>query len=531
MHLSDTHVLQVLGLYPVEGVESSALIDSDGQSLALRIRWQPDRDPAAPVPHLASVHVGHFFAAYVPGLAMNLLDFFRGLLPPRMGDPASSRNAPGDQETAGSVNGHSDAADSGDSQQNQAQRLAPPAWLTGGAVIGCSVMSLQLVALSAASLRAEAAALCVQRASVHLGPFRPTARPGSLTAELFGLLRRPLPGSALRVAVVGARLGVAERWLHAASRSGGEDALAAAGVRCISDAIEVQAIVHEAEFAASISRDASASAGTAQPKEGKPVGAHSGQALQRDTGQTSPAGGETWVAAMAASPLLLRMGGGEVAALKAVAEGAIAETSREFRGPFPQRCPPTDEAGSAGSSATLTLQTSRLQMLYAPAGAGHFMATEEANTNAHHALRLSCPSVSAALCLDAAAAQCDQHGDGASVGKGVSCTAVRLVLMAGPGLCVTVPACEVSVGKFPGGGIFSQEASQHTSGLSACGSPILLAHDIRLEGPSQPEGGEEAGPLSLSVQSISFSLALRQLTLLVRKLQFLGNPPSLPILQ
>lgn len=511
----------------MEDVESSALIDSEGGSLALQVRWQPDRDPAASVPHAASIHVGHFFAAFVPGLASTLLQFFGGLLPPQTEDLASSSRTPDTHQTAKLACTNSDGEGLEVLQQDPAQRLAPPAWLTGGAVIGCSVLSLQLVALSAASLRAEAAAICVQRASVHLGPFRPTARPGSLTAELFAQQRQPLPGIALRLTVVGARLGVAERWQPAASRRGGDDALADAGVRCISAAVEVQAMMHEASVPGSMPPDASASAGASQARQGRPSSADAqlhGGASQVEV-RSSSAGSEAWVAAVAVSPMLLRMTGVEVAALKAVADGVVAEISRKFRGPFPQRFPPSNEDGSAAAFATVTLQTSRVQMLYAPSGAGQFLASAGAEIDEPHALRLFCASVSAALCLEEAA-QWAEHRDSVSGGQGATFTAMRLVLRAGPGLSLRVPACEVSIGTSPQHYGGSRQASEGASALSPCGPPILTGHDIRLE---QPQGAADpvAGPLSLSVQSVSFSLALQQLTLLVCGYQTLSREQAI----
>ncbi|BDA43314.1 probable vacuolar protein sorting-associated protein 13B [Coccomyxa sp. Obi] len=523
---------EVVGLYPVHGVESSALADSDGGSLALHLRWQPDRDPEAPVPHAASIHVGRVFAAYVPGLATDLLHFFEGLQPPQMEDQHS--DMPAAAQTAGTARMRTDTeAEAGFLEavpQDRAHVLAPPEWLTGGAVIGCSIMSLQLVALSAASLQAEAAALCVERCSVHLGTLRPTARAGSLAAELFAMQRQPLPEHGLRLTVVGARLGVAQHWQQAASRCGSEDGLADAGVRCVSDTIEVQAVMHAAT-PYSAAPSASASAGTALPRQGQAPGpgdqdAHAPSAASQLAMSTHPANAQPWVAAAAVSPLLVTLAGSDLAAVRAVAEGATAETSRRFRDPLPPRNSPSDEVEGACMPATLTLQTSRMQVQYAPTGAVHFMASGEAETDAH-LLVLYCPSASAAFNLEEPDLQ-DLHKGGIGDGKGVSVRAMQLVLRAGLGFSVSVPACEVSVGTASSRAGGSQDAAL----FSPCGPPIVLVQDIRLERSSQPDraADQDAGTLTLSIQSMSFSLALQQLTLLVAFVVSALQAPLLPAL-
>ena len=504
------------------GIENSALADSEGGSLALHLRWQPDRDPEASVPHAASIHVGRIFAAYSPGLVTQLLQFFKGLQPPPQVEELVSSlpsDMPAAAQTAGVASMRADTeAVAGVLEampKDRAHVLAPPEWVTGGAVISCSVMSLQLVALSAASLQAEAAALCVERCSVHSGTLRPTARAGSLAAELFAMQKQPLPGHGLRLTVVGARLGVAQHWQQAACRLGSEDSLADAGVRCVSDNIEVQVLVHAAS-PDSAAPSASGSAGTTHSRQDHGnQGAHALSAASQLRTSTHPATAQTWVAAAAISPLLVTLAGSDVAAVMAIVEGATAETSRKFSGLLPPRSSLSDEVEAACMPATLTLQSSRVQVRYAPACASHYMASEEAETDAH-SLVLFCPSASATFCLEEPELQ-NSHSDSNHDGKGVSVRAMQLMLRARAGFSVSVPACEISIGAASSKAGGSQWSSQDAALFSPCGPPIVLVHNIRLERSSQPESAADpiAAPLTLSIQSMSFSLALQQLTLLV----------------
>ena len=516
------------------GVENSALADSEGGSLALHLRWQPDRDPEASVPHAASIHVGRIFAAYSPGLVTQLLQFFKGLQPPPQVEELVSSlpsDMPAAAQTAGVASMRADTeAEAGVLEampQDRSHVLAPPEWLTGGAVISCSIMSLQLVALSAASLQAEAAALCVERCSVHLGTLRPTARAGSLAAELFAMQKQPLPGHGLRLTVVGARLGVAQHWQQAASRCGSEDSLADAGVRGVSDNIEVQVLVHAAS-PDSAAPSAAASAGTTHPRQAQVPdhgnqGAHALSAASQPRTSTHPATAQTWVAAAAISPLLVTLAGSDVAAVMAVVEGATAETSRKFRGLLPPRSSPSDEVEAACMPATLTLQTSRaVHVQYAPTCSSRLLASGEAETDAH-SLVLFCPSASATFCLEEREVQTSQT-DSIHDGKGVSVRAMQLMLRAGAGFSVSVPACEISIGAVSSKAGGSQWSSKDAALFSPCGPPIVLVHDICLERSSQPENAADqiAAPLTLSIQSVSFSLAVQQLTLLVHSISLLA---------
>ncbi|CAL8468704.1 g8244 [Coccomyxa elongata] len=528
---------EVAGLYPVHGVESSALADSEGGSLALHLRWQPDRDLEGSVPHAASIHMGRIFAAYVPGLATHLLHFFKGLQPPQMEDSASSlpNDMPPAAQTAGRASMRAEMEIEGGvleaTPQDRAHMLAPSEWLTGGALIGCSIMSLQLVALSAASLRAEAAALCVERCSVHLGTFRPTARAGSLAAELFAMQRQPLPNYGLRLTVVGARLGVAQQWQQAASRCGSEDGIADAGVRCVSDTIEVQAVMHAAT-PDSAAPSTSASVGNTHPRQAQvpDPGSQDAYAASHLVTSTDPANSQTWEAAAAVSPLLVTLTGSDLAVVRAVAKGATAETSRKFRGPFPPRDSPSDEVEAACMPATLTLQTSRMQMHYAPTGASNFRASGEAEADAH-SLVLCCPAAFAAFCLEEPELQ-NLHTGSIGGGKGVFVRAMQLTLRAGPGFSVSIAVCEVSVGAVSTRAGGSQCSSQDAALFSPCGPPIVLVQDIRLERSAQPEkaADQDSGQLTLSILSMSFSLALQQLTLLVGFVVSALQAPLMPAL-
>ncbi|KAK9844032.1 hypothetical protein WJX81_002459 [Elliptochloris bilobata] len=159
-------------------------------------------------------------------------------------------------------------------------RPAAVGWLSGGVSLGLSLLGVRLAALADAGPETEAVALAAERVSAHLGPTRAPARACSLAAALWALPRRP-PTHALRVSVLGVRLGVALRWrsnsheVGAAAADDSAAALAAAGAREVAGPLELQAMLVESVSGALDDRhlqalaalEAAAGAGSALPPQ------------------------------------------------------------------------------------------------------------------------------------------------------------------------------------------------------------------------------------------------------------------------
>ena len=196
------------------------------------MHWQASSEAGAVPGQKIAVHVGQLSATYAPGLLTELRAYFSQTWGSQdqaqttsyaahaetQEEALSSRSAgvgrvPG--MTAGARSTDNTEASlryavkeapsqSGISEEGSAQSvdscILEPAWLTGGVALSASVLSLQLGGLSSPGARAEAFLVSVERCTVHLGTYRPSARPGSLLAQLLSLHKQALPGGGLRVA-------------------------------------------------------------------------------------------------------------------------------------------------------------------------------------------------------------------------------------------------------------------------------------------------------------------------------------------
>lgn len=520
-------------MYPLEGVESAALLSETGEAFALRLRWQPNLPgPAAAeggaAPHAAaSLQIGQLSAAYVPGLATCFLDFF-----------AASTSL----DLLGALQGSSEAdsgSRSGDSSQpcmhppSGGMQQQPPAWLTGGATLACSVLSLQLAALTHGGAGPAAVQVSAARASAHLGLLRAAARPGSLAAEMFAQLEQPPAGQGLRVAVVGAQLGIVTAWQHAQSRQGVMDT-AAAGARHVCQPVELQAVAcivqgaASAEAAGERSGQPSSAEGPAStsylgiPTPGSSVHtqgrAASQIAQQQDLDSVGPAAAaaaNTWCGAAAASGVRLRLHGAELAAAMAVVDGLTAELARGFRGPFPKAGFPERSCAAPGPStagvpclACLDISTASLQLLWCPIGVKSIGASLPEDADSSAAALLRCASA----CITAAVLP---PGDDAATAAlpALMLTLVQPHASFGRVLHAALPAADIRIAKVRMDG--QQQAAE------ALGPPIAMLIEVALE-HSSPQVQNRSEPLStapsllsLSVQSVSLALALEQTTALV----------------
>lgn len=515
----------MLGLYPVDSVEAAALSGRDGAPLALRTRCALGAGGNA-----ASLHIGQLFAACVPGLATRLCDCYT-----RVAAPLGLIK----DRTAGATPGSPRIEQLGEEGGAHASEL-PAAWLAeGGIALGCSVMSLQVAALSAGGPRPAAVLLAVQRASGHLGPLRTSARPGSLAAEMLAQFAAPPQGRGLRAAVIGMQLGVATAWRHARSRRG-DLALAGAGVRAVTEPIEVQALMAAAEGAA-------ADASSEQQRERRPLApagppstsysgagadsiAQTGTAINPafDEARHAAADGaaQTCVAAIAVSPLRLRASGAELAALASAATGVLAEASRGVRGPFPQPGFPASMQADLESGWLLwvDVSTSSMHLLWSPDGAGRFAAALPQGADPLCHTLLQCALVSAA----AVAASEPDPSSQQQLGRAAPALMLTLAhpsLSLREGASGAVPCADVSVALVQHADLLS-----FLNGVSVCrlGPPVAMLFELSAE-QRPPVASEENGSLSgsssssssalqlrLSAQDVSFGLALEQLAVLVR---------------
>ena len=342
---------QVLGLYPAK--ESPALSDAEGQQLALHAKWQqPGAGAELGAPSLA-VSLGQVFAACVPDLATRVLETFRAAAPAASADRASAEAQPvgsqhdGQAQQQGAATaGPRAAAPAGGQRDSQAERQGtvrePPAWLSGGADVVCSVVLLQLAALSGAgSQRAAAvAALSVPRCSARLGPLRAPAWQGGLLEGLLSMLAGAPAGSGLHADIVGARLGIATAWCAAGSRREALN-MGNAGVREVCEPFQVEGTValasaaQEASMLAALAEVEGERSSAAGPPATSSAGGSGDAPRQVSTGHavTGSSGlaaevPHAWDARVSASPVELRVGCAEVAALACAAGGLSAVSSR-----------------------------------------------------------------------------------------------------------------------------------------------------------------------------------------------------------
>ena len=394
--------------------ESPALEQQNGDLLALRLQWQAAGE--APLQQRVAVHIGQLFAAHVPGLVSELHAFFAQAWTSQDSHQAASSTAAASdavQEEAGeSRSQRTDHLDSGrdmasgspdkeasltqeqppgiqaeeqQSGQGSEWHVAPPAWLTGGITVDVSVLSLQLAALSGPAALAQAAIVSIERCSVHLGSFKPSARPRSLLARLFSLQKQPLPGRGLRLALSGTQILVAEHWSHAASRAAEAEAvLEAAGAAAVSEPADIHALV-------------------------TPVTAEEPSIKNMDEESAA----DSWVLSSVASLLKLDLSGLQLAALAAVVQALQAELT----GRSPQVSMQHNESQAVNSQAShaawltsAALSVRGLWLLGSPAGAAQlaskvdschtggrqpssFCGAEAVEASVHSAAASACASV------------------------------------------------------------------------------------------------------------------------------------------
>ncbi len=495
-------------MYPLEGVESAALLSEAGDPLALRLRWQPGAAAAAAAgpparAAAASLQAGQLFAAYVPGLATQLLSFLAAA-PALDLHAALPSSRGGSEEAAAAARSEEHRGDAGIRAQQ------PPGWLTGEASMGCSVLSLQLAALAGSGADSAALLFSADRASAHLGGLRAAARPGSLAAGMLGQLARPPTGQGLRAAVVGAQLGIATSWQHAASRQGCTD-MAAAGVRAVCEPIELQAVVCTAQGAEPAVPE-TGRAGQPSSAAGPPSTSYAGSSSAGQQDKSTQRATDAWCAAAAASALQLRMRGTELAAALAVADGISAELARGLCAPFPQPSFPEGMQPQSTDDAWLGIldcSAGSVHLLWCPAGASSVAASLPAGADSSATALLRCASA----IVTAAAADAQPLGG--------SMPALMLTLEQphacfGASLHAAVPAVDIMIVSLAGPVEGKQQAAVHL------GPPIAVLFDVALQQSSpEPLSSTAEQPaaapldLSLSVQDISFALALEQTTALV----------------
>lgn len=523
-----TSSLQVLGLHAVGSVESPALTQQDGQSLALRVHWQAAAEVRALAEQKIAVHLGQLYASYAPGLLTELRAYLiqawspqeprmPGSSPPdaadtqrtgaRFSSPAllDSRGA---DRTAGYVlnedvvgspfsteSGSGDQRGEEQTAQGSESHLSPPAWLAGGIALSASALSLQLALLSSQAAAASALCVSIERCSVHLGPLKPAARPGSLLAQLFSLQKQALPRIGLRASLSGVQLSVATQWRHAACRAGEAEAvLVAAEALPVSDPVDVLALVN-----------------TTPPRE-----------TAGETPESEQASG-SWVLSAAVSPLNVQLSGLQLAAGMAAAQGAQAEIARSFLSQLPK--PPKIDDGREQQVTWLSgaaVRVTGLWLLHSPLGAAQLAAklgnrlcdSQLASISSAETIELSAQSTAGKACLSA--------------------TIREPTLAAGPGMQLDIPVLEVGAHSWPPSAAacqseadtLSREAqptdSSHPQAAHASASPelpVLYLQDMAVStNTSSAMDDDFGGTIAISLDAATFAMSSQQQALLVTAL-------------
>ena len=509
-------------------MESHALTQQDGSLLAVRMHWQASSEGGASPGQKTAVHVGQLSAIYAPGLLTELRAYFSQAWGSQdqaqtasnaahvetQEEALSSRSAGG----IGRVSGMTAGARSTDSTEaslgyalNDApsqsgvreegtaplveSRMLPPAWLTGGVALSASVLSLQLGVLSSPGARAEAILVSVERCTVHLGTYRPSARPGSLLAQLLSLHKQALPGEGLRVALSGIQLCVATCWLHAASQAGDPEAvLAAAGAEAISEPMDFLALVSPTEAA-----------------------------LASSSASENPETPSSWVASAAVSPVSMQLSGMQLAALLAAALGVQAEIRTGFSQPLKERMWTQSAQVDRQPAIWLTgaaFQMRGLWLMHSPAGA------------VQHAAKLGgwqsdgqpasiCQAGTIAVALQSSEAQ-----------AGMAVTVREPMLAAGLDLQLSIPMVELSAGELPSPpaalqpeGAFPDVQAHHqqlrsgkASGSASANEPsMLFIHNIQIHlTSSSVQGDSDGSHVATTIDSASFGICPSQLATLVK---------------
>eukprot|EP00884_Botryococcus_braunii_P012745 jgi/Botrbrau1/21471/Bobra.0216s0079.1 len=335
----------VIDLCPAEAIESVALTSPSGEPLALRLVWRPPDVPPAGVPpsygdaaspaspEVVSVSVGCVSLVYPPGFASRLFAFFASLWqsPAEQSPHAPERGRGSEGAPAlGPTGGPVPEVTLGTGSPGE------PRWLLGGLVVGVSVMSIHLAALSGEGPGEAAVVMGVSRLSAHLGHVRTSARPGGLVAELYGIQAGPVPQHGLRVSAVGLQLGAAIPWVPRAGsvdRAGDadDDVELPPGAWPVSDPFEVQALL---AGSGGSTRATSQGGTTDGPQGAEPLG---GPAEADGCAEAGGSVGSTmqythedphgWVLSVAVAPVSVRLKRSELAVLAAVADALAMEAA------------------------------------------------------------------------------------------------------------------------------------------------------------------------------------------------------------
>ena len=506
-------------------VESPALEQPNGDILALHLQWQTGGQSPASSEQRVAVHVGQLFAAHVPGLVSELCAFFALAWSSQdtqqvassaagasdsvhegagfsrsqqMHHPDSARgSAPGSADKEASLTQEQQSRIQAEAQpagQGSDWHGAPPAWLTGGIIIDTSVLSLQLAALSGPAATAQAAIVSIERCSMHLGSFKPSARPRSLLAQLFSLQKQPLPGRGLRLALSGTQILVAEHWSHAASRAADAEAvLEAAGAAAISEPADMHALV-------------------------TPVNVEVPWSTSMDEGGAA----DSWVLASVTSPLKLELSGRQLAAMLAVVQAMQAELSGGSPEVTAQQAEPQAVHSQASPAAWLTsaaLSGRGLWLLGSPAGAAQLASgTDRCHTagsqpSSFCGAELIEASVHSAAALASASLLARQPT--VAISRSIHCE---------------IPVIEADIRQPPptdqlssnevvtahiakSRGTSQQETPYKTTGTQL---PVLYIHSIDICGSSSSAAEDSPGSaVAFSLDTATFGLSSAQVTLLV----------------
>ena len=507
-------------------VESPALEQPDGSVLALRMQWQAASEQPDPLEQRVAIHVGQLFAAHVPGLVSELHAFSaRAWSCQDLPQAASSMAGTSDavHEAAGSS--RSQSKDHTDSRQDvasgsvdkgasltqeelpsvQAQgrqsfqgsewHMAPPAWLTGGIVVDASVLSLQLAALSGQAAPAQAAIVSIERCSMHLGSFKPSARPRSLLAQLFSLQKQPLPGRGIRLALSGTQILVAEQWSHAASRAADpEAALEAAGAAAVSEPADIHALVTPVTT-----------------KEPTSTGAAEGSVA------------DSWVLSSVASPLKLEMSGLQLAALATVVQAVQADLSGRSPQVPAQQGDPHAVPSQAPHAAWLTsaaLSVLGLWLTGSPAGAAQLEPKmSSCYTGGSQPLTFCGAEVIEASVHSATASACTSvlvRQPNVAISRSIQCeiplVEVRIQRQPPSTAEPSHSVEEVAVHAKPRGA--SQKGAQFEGTCTQL--PVIYIHSIDISSSSSSAAEDETGSaVAFVLETASFGLSSAQVTLLV----------------
>ena len=381
------------------------------------------------------------------------------------------------------------------SGQGSEWHVAPPAWLTGGIILDASVLSLQLAALSGPAALAQAVILSIERCSVHLGTFKPSARPRSLLAQLLSLQKQPLPARGLRLALSGTQILVAEQWSHAASRAADpEAALEAAGAAAVSEPADIYALVTPV---------------TAKEPSSTSAGVESAA--------------DSWALSSVASLLKLEMSGLQLAALAAVVQAVQADLSGWSPQVPAQQGDPHAVPSRAPHAASLTSAALSVQGLWltgSPAGAAQLEPKMSSCHTAGSQPSTFCGAeVTEASVHSAAASACTSmlvRQPNVAIGRSIRCEIclVEIGIQRQPP-SIAEPSSKdkvIAVNADPTG------ASRKSTPSKAMRTqlPVLYIHSIDICGSSSSAAeGKTGSALAFSLETASFGLSSSQVTLLV----------------